>query len=144
MVRETLNDGTDQPDMLSAMLSVNLPVWWKSKREPMVREAALERSMAESERDMLVNQIYYKVDSLTNEIEQAERVIKLYKDGVIPQATEDLNSGLAGYEVGKLDFMTLLESRRTLYEYELGYYNMLAQHEKSIAELEAEVGMELK
>ncbi len=144
MSRETLENGMDQPDMLSAMLSMNLPVWWKSKQGPMVREAALERSMAESERDMIVKGIYYKVDSLLNEIGQAERIIKLYKDVVIPQATEDLNSGLAGYEVGKLDFVTLLDSRRTLYEYELSYYNMLAQHEKTIAELEAEVGANLK
>jgi len=144
MQRDTLKDGTGQPDMVSAMLSMNLPVWTRTKQGPAVREAASERSMADRERDMLVKEIYYKVDSLVDVVEQDDRTLKLYKEGVIPQATDDLNSAVAGYEVGRVDFLDLLESRRTLFDYELGYYTTLAAREKAVAGLEAATGVEFK
>jgi outer membrane protein, heavy metal efflux system len=141
--RDRLRSGMDQSDMVSAMVSMNIPIWWGSKLEPGLREAASEKSMAESGLDALRTQIYYRIDSLIDETEQDDRALKLYKDVVIPQATEDMNSALANYEVGKSDFLTLLDSRRTLFDYELGYYTMLAEREKAVAELEAVVGKEL-
>jgi cobalt-zinc-cadmium efflux system outer membrane protein len=144
MSRERLKDGMDQPDMVSLMVSVNLPVWWKSRQAPAVKEAGYEKSMAEKERDSTVKEIYYKVDSLLNQVAQDDRLLKLYKDVVIPQATEDINAGMANYSVGKLEFMGLLDSRRILLGYETGYYNALAEREKAVAELEAATGREFK
>ncbi len=144
MQRDRLRNGMDQPDMLSAMVSINLPVWWRSKLEPGVRAAASERTMAERERAMTEDEIYYKVDSLLGDVEQDDRLLKLYKDGVIPQATQDLDSAAAAYEVGRAGFLDLLDSRRTLFDYEMGYYTTLAAREKAVAELEAATGVTLK
>ncbi len=144
MQKDRLDTGMDQPDMLSAMVSINLPIWRHAKLDPGVRAAAAERAMADRERDAVVKEIYYKVDSLVSEVEQDDRILKLYKEGVIPQATQDLDSALAGYEVGRADFLDLLESRRTLFDYELGYYNTLAEREKAVADLEATTGVEFK
>jgi cobalt-zinc-cadmium efflux system outer membrane protein len=144
MSRERLRDGMDQPDMVSLMVSVNLPVWWTSRQAPAVREAGYEKSMAEKEKDSAVKEIYYKVDSLLNQVAQDDRLLKLYKDVVIPQATEDIDVGLANYSVGKLEFISLLDSRRILLDYETGYYSTLAEREKAVAELEAATGKEFK
>jgi len=140
--RDRLEGGIEQSDMVSAMVSMNVPVWWGSKLRPAVREAVSDKAMAENEAEAVKTEISYRVDSLLSEVEQDDRVLKLYKDTVIPQATEDLNSALAGYEVGREDFLTLLDSRRALFDYELGYYNMLAEREKAVAELEAATGVE--
>jgi cobalt-zinc-cadmium efflux system outer membrane protein len=144
MSRETLRGGMDQPDMVSLMVSVNLPVWWTSRQAPAVREAGYEKSMAEKERDSMVKEIYYKVDSLLNQVAQDDRLLKLYKDVVIPQAAEDIDAGLASYSVGKMEFISLLDSRRVLLDYETGYYSALAEREKAVAELEAATGKEFK
>lgn len=137
---ETLRDGMAQSDRIDAMITVNLPVWREARLEPGVREAAAERAMAEGQRESELTTIRYRVDSLVGEIEQADRTLKLYKDVAIPQATEGLDAILAGYSAGKADFMGLIDSRRMLLEYELGYYRTLAGREKSVAELEAVVG----
>jgi hypothetical protein len=43
--------------------------------------------------------------------------------------------------VNKADFMTLLDSRMRLYRYELEYHDALTEYEKSLAALEAAVGV---
>jgi len=142
MQRDRSESGMGRPDMVTMTVGINLPVWDKARLAPMAREAAIETSMAERERDMEVNEAAYRIDSLIGEAEQADRTIKLYKDIIIPQAEDDISAGLAAYETGRGDIMPILDSRRMLLEYETGYYNMLAEREKALAELEAVVGRE--
>ena len=144
MERDTLRGGIHQPDMVSLMLSANLPIWSKSKLDPAVREAGFTKKAAEDEREAKVKEIYYRIDSLINEIAQDERTMKLYRDVVVPQAEADINAGLAGYSSGKAEFMGVLDSVRNLVEYRSGYYNAAAAREKALAELSATVGEDIK
>lgn len=139
---ETLVTGMEQSDRLSALVTVNLPVFWGTKIRPGIREAAFKRSMYQGGLETLTDEISYRVDSLLAAIEQSGRTASLFGDVALPQATEDLDSALSGYEVGRVDFLTLIDSERTLFEYELGYHRALAEREKSVAELEAVVGRE--
>ena len=142
MERDTLKGGMEQPDMISAMVSVDLPVWYGSKLNPMAREAAAEQSMAASEKDAALVETRSNIYSMASDIEQSDRMLKLYKGVLIPQANEDVSAGLAAYETGAGDFLTLLESRRTLFDLELNYYKTLAMREKAVAELGAMTGRE--
>ncbi|MBI5191273.1 MAG: TolC family protein [Nitrospirae bacterium] len=144
MQRDDPLSGMEQPDMISAVLTVNLPVWRAAKLDPMVREAALEKVMAEKEMESVRTGIYYKTGSLMDEVEQYDRIMKLYRDTLIPHGTDDMDAVLANYESGKSDFMDLLESRRALYDFELTYHETLAMREKAVAELEAVTGVEFK
>jgi outer membrane protein TolC len=142
MQRDKLEGGMDLPDMVSAMVSVDLPVWYGSKLNPMVREAAAEQAMAASERDAVLVETRAKIYTMASEIEQSDRMLKLYKDVLIPQANDDVGAGLAAYETGGGDFLMLLDSRRTLFDLELSYYKTLAMREKAVAELGAMAGKE--
>ena len=77
------------------------------------------------------------------QVNKDESQIKLYREVVIPQAEDDINAGLAGYEVGKVQYMDLLDSIRTFLDYQTEYYNRIAGREKAVAELEAVTGKEL-
>ncbi len=137
---ETLVTGMEQSDRLSALVTVNLPVFWGSKIEPGIKEAALKRSMYRGGLEALTDDIAYRVEALLAGIEQSGRTAALYRDVAMTQASADLDAALSGYAVGKSDFLTLIDSERTLFEYELGYYRALAEREKAVAELEAVVG----
>ena len=67
----------------------------------------------------------------------SERLLALYQSGVIPQASLSLESALAGYEVGSVDFLTLTNNFMSLLTYEMQYYEELAKHEQAIARLES-------
>ncbi|MEO0250489.1 MAG: TolC family protein, partial [candidate division WOR-3 bacterium] len=73
----------------------------------------------------------------------SERLIQLYGTGVIPQATLSLESAIAGYQVGSVDFLTLIDNLVTLLDYEMKYYEVLIDYQKALAQLEPFVGIEL-
>lgn len=69
--------------------------------------------------------------------------MKLYKTGIIPQANLTWTSALANYKTGKIDFLMLLDNLIKLQESELKYYELLKEHQKSVAEIEKFAGGEL-
>ena len=143
MERDRQDTDVKPSDMVSAVVSVNLPIWRKSKLAPAVLEASLLRNAAEQDRDAKVNEIKAQVESLVEQVNKDESQIKLYREVVIPQAGDDINAGLAGYEVGKVQYMDLLDSIRTFLDYQTEYYSRIAGREKAVAELEAVTGKEL-
>jgi outer membrane protein TolC len=48
---------------------------------------------------------------------------------------------LSGYQVGKVDFLALLDSQRTVYDYELEYNRVLTDGQRALARLQAETGL---
>ena len=89
------------------------------------------------------NNLQFRVSNLLAEIDQNDHLINLYKDGIVPQATHTLNSSLASYQVGTIDFLTLLTNLLTLFRYELEYYRVLTDYEKNLANLELAMGKRL-
>jgi hypothetical protein len=67
----------------------------------------------------------------------SERLLALYQAGIIPQASLSLEAAVAGYEVGSIDFLTLMSNFMSLLTYEMQYYEELAKHEQALARLEA-------
>jgi len=75
--------------------------------------------------------------------EAADKNIKLYKTGIIPQANLTYTSALANYSTGKTDFLMLFDNLMRLQESELGYYKFLVEYENAMAEIERLVGTSL-
>ena len=73
----------------------------------------------------------------------SEKLLALFQSGIIPQSSIALESALSGYEVGNVDFLTLLNNAITLLNYEMQYYQELTKHEQALAALEPLVGVEL-
>ena len=59
----------------------------------------------------------------------------------MPQAELSLHSASAGYQVGRVDFLTLLNSFTVLNEYQLRYSEELAAFDKAVAQLEEAAGL---
>jgi len=68
--------------------------------------------------------------------ERAWRQIQLYQGGIIPQSENSLKSAMAGYQVNKVDFLTLLDSQKTLYDLEIRLRRRQADYSRAIARLD--------
>ncbi|MDX1251577.1 MAG: TolC family protein [Gammaproteobacteria bacterium] len=130
-------------DMYAAGITLNLPVQ-RERRSAMLAESNAEISMAAEELNALKNTISYGVADLLAQLEKRKRLIELYKTGIIPQAQRSLESAIIGYRVNKVDLLTLLDNRVTLFNYEREYYDSLADYQMKLAQLEAMVGKELQ
>ena len=131
------------PDMISATVTINLPVWRSRKLDKRVEETLADKRMAEEQYNSFKNEIYFNLKDIMAEVKKGESLLELYKTGIIPQATQSLESAMAGYQVNKIDFLTLLDSQITLFNYEIEYYKVLSEYEKKLATLETVVGERL-
>ena len=126
-------------DMYGVSVSFNLPVQ-QQRRQAMVAEARSQRRMAIAEVKALHNDIRNGIDDLLAKLDRSARLIDLYRTGIIPQATRSFESAQIAYGNNQADFETMLESLRTLFNYEREYYDKLSEYRVSLAQLEALVG----
>jgi cobalt-zinc-cadmium efflux system outer membrane protein len=130
-------------DMVTAMVAINLPLWYKTKQDRKVAESQKDIQAAKDQLSAMTNEIRFMIGDKLTEVERAERQLELLKTGIIPLATLSLDSAMASYRVNKVDFITVLDSLMTLFRYEIQYYRLLTDSRKSIAEIEAAVGKSL-
>ena len=127
-------------DMLTGMVEINIPIFYKSKQDRRVIEAKADIQAMEAQYQTMRNEIQFMITDMATMIQRVERQLELYKTGIIPQANLQVSSAMSAYRVNKADFMTLLDSRMTLYKYELEYHLALTEYEKNGANLEAAIG----
>jgi len=145
MIRDAVSTemGTDPGDnMVSIGVTFNLP-FQQGKRQAMVAESTFEKTMASEELHALKNTISYTINENLSQLERRRKMVELYRGGLIPQAAQSLQSALIGYRVGKVDFLTLLDSRMNLFNLERELYESQAEYMMKLAQLEAAVGTEL-
>ncbi len=130
-------------DMLSFSVGMNLPIFFWRKQNLKIQEAEISISQSEAKYLAMKNEISKVIRETLNKIEKDVRLIDLYKNGLIPQAMQNLNIGLVGYQVGKIDFMTLVDNFMSLYSYQIQYEKTFSDYHSKLAELEMIAGTRL-
>ena len=69
-----------------------------------------------------------------------EGTLRTTAQALFPAAQRSLDSALANYTSGKLDFLRLLDAERQLNTQRDMYYQSIAEYHRSLAELERAVG----
>lgn len=130
----------DFRDMWEVMFTVSVPIYYKTKQDYGVREAT--SALRSSRRVYQANKqvLLARLRELHVEARAAERLANLFRQGIIPQATLSLESAMVGYQVGKVDFLTVLDNVVRLLEDELRYYEEVAKLEKALARIEEIIG----
>ncbi len=134
--------GSEGYDMYSAGVSFNLPIQ-RERRHAMVAEAESELHMAQEELNMERNRIREGIADGLARLDRSSQLADLYQNGIIPQAGNALESAMAAYRVGKVDFMNVLDSQMSIFNYEREYYDAVAEHQMQLAQLEGVVGTTL-
>ena len=71
------------------------------------------------------------------------RLARLYRESVLPQARLALESSMASYQTGRVDFLSVLTSFGTVLEYEISYYDELVSFHAAVSRLEELTGTPL-
>ncbi len=137
-------DRGDFPEIWIFNVGVSLPIYFWSKENYGVREARSNLGSAQQDYENVKHRVHFHVKDLYLRATTASKLVDLIGSGIVPLASLALESAIAGYEVGKVDFLTLLDNLITLLDDELDYYEELVDYEKALAQLEAVVGVELK
>lgn len=127
-------------DMASLTATINIPIFYKTKQDQAVREAKANLLGAKRE----LASTGYMVSSAIREnysvAETGQRLMTLYRDGVIPKLRQDSQLALSGYATGKIEAITAISRLKALLDTELLYWGQYVEREKAIARLDALTG----
>jgi outer membrane protein, heavy metal efflux system len=135
--------GSNFPDYYMATVEVKIPLYYARKQRYALEESYSKLREAKQNYQAAQQQSIYQVKDQYLSIQSSERILNLYKTTLIPQAQLTVDSSASAYEVGSIDFLTLLTNLTNLISLDRQYYDELARHEEAIARLEPIVGKEL-
>jgi outer membrane protein TolC len=122
------------------IVGIKIPLFYESKQKQGVREALASLEGAREDFSATRQDLLFQVKDGFVQAQRAERLITILRDAIIPQAALALQAAQASYAVGKVDFLTLLNSLLTLQESQLELHGEMVNHERAVARLEAVTG----
>jgi len=127
--------------------SARLPIYRKRKLDPEMTQAVEELNQTRREYESRVQQAYFDVRDQCISAETASQMLKIYREGLIPQGLATFRAGLAAYQAGSSalssnnDFESLLSSFLDVLHFDEEYWKTLADHETALARIEQLTGV---
>ena len=106
-------------------------------------QAVEELNRSEREYESQVQTAYFDVRNQYIAAETASQMLKIYREGLIPQALATYRAGLASYQTGSLDFESLFSSFLDVLNFDGEYWKTLMEHETALARIEQITGVAL-
>jgi cobalt-zinc-cadmium efflux system outer membrane protein len=141
--REEDFNGRDLPDFVSTSVVMNIPLWKKTRQDKKLAATQLSHQAALQSYQNLANSLPHKIDALVTDIRNIRNNYRLTADALIVQAEQWARSSLTAYEVGKVNFNTMINAQIRLLRLELQSENYLFALYKKRAELEELLGAPL-
>ena len=132
--------GRDLPDLFSATMTVNVPLWAKSRQNKKLAASRKNHNAAIKSYRNLVESLPYRVDALATEIRDTQENYRLYTDALLVQSEQWAHSALTAYEVGKLEFNTMISAQIRLLRDELRAKRYVYTIYQKLADLEEVIG----
>ena len=133
------NDG-NRPDFFSATVTVNIPLWAKSRQNKKLAASEKSHDAAIKSYRNLAESLPFRVDALVTEINDTQKNYSLYTDALLVQSEQWARSALSAYEVGKIEFNTMVNAEIRLLRNELRAKRYVYTIYQKLAELEETIG----
>jgi len=130
-------------DMHGFTFGIKIPVFYRDKQRKAVEEATLTRASLEQTRESIRTALSFQVREQFLAARASEELLQLYQRGVLPQSSLALESSLASYQTGETDFLNVINNFTTILDYQVAYYQEVANYQKALARLEEITGLEL-
>lgn len=121
----------------------NVPLGNWRKYAAQEREARSGVEMATAELENARNETLGLVRDALKKIETFDHHVALFRDQLLPLASQTVEASRAGYETDKTSFLELITAQRTLRDTDATYHQYLADYRIALAELETIVGVDL-
>ncbi|MRR18384.1 MAG: hypothetical protein EG826_18230, partial [Deltaproteobacteria bacterium] len=141
----TLNAGVSQrggdfENMYSLTATFNIPLWFMTRQKPAVSEARAGLVQARQDAEAARLMIGAAIRDNYSMIRSSDKLLDLYKNGLIPKTNQDFDLAISGYATGRTDAIVVITRLKTLIDYENLYWNQYAEREKAIARIQAIMG----
>jgi cobalt-zinc-cadmium efflux system outer membrane protein len=125
-------------------LGVRIPIYRGRRQQPELAQAQADQNRASSEYETQTQQIAFQLRQQFLSAEKSQELLKIYREGLIPQARTELEAGMAAYQSNRQDFQALLASFLDVLKLDEEYWQTLSEHEMALAQLEEITGLPLR
>ena len=126
----------------SLMVELNIPLQQESRRAQ-EREAEAMVAAAQSRAEALARQLLGDLAGNLAGLDAARRTESLVKTQLLPQSQLSLQSAMAAYESGKVDFATLLDAQRQIAKARQDLLKSQVEAQMRLADIERILGEDL-
>jgi outer membrane protein, heavy metal efflux system len=130
------------PPMYELRFDVKLPLQ-RARRAAAVSEQLSLTEQATSAYESTRLDLQNRLEAQYQEASTSVRLACLYRDTVLPQAHLALESSMASYETGRVDFLSVLTNFGTVLQYEMTIFDELAAYHAAVSRLEELTGTAL-
>ena len=127
-------------DALGLMASVRIPLG-RDRLRAGVEEARLRQRAAEVRLEATQTAIQTDLADALSDARRAAEAVALYRDTLLPLSLTTVESALAGYTTGAVDFLAFLDAERARFQIQLGLVDARARLLDASADLARAVGL---
>jgi outer membrane protein, heavy metal efflux system len=123
--------------------SARVPIYRKHRQQPELAQAQADHSRFESEYEAKSQQLALDLRRQFVTADKTTELLKIYRQGLIPQARAELQAAMAAYQSSREDFQALLASFLDVLKLDEEYAQTLSDHQSALAEMERISGLSL-
>ncbi len=128
----------------SVTLGVRFPIYRGRRQQPELAQAEADRNQAKSDFENQTQQTASLLKQQFLSAEKSEELLKIYREGLLPQSRAELQAGMAAYQSNRQDFQALLASFLDVLKFDEEYWQTISEHETALAQMEEITGMSLR
>ena len=135
--------GMDYKDFLSVVAGISLPINYGGKKTAKVNEAKYLQSLYQQAYQSSIQELSGSISVIQTKISELLARNKLNSNRLLPLAEQSLNVSLADFQVGKIDFVNVLNAEKEILNVKTDLIKIETDYKKNIVMLEYLVGSDL-
>jgi outer membrane protein TolC len=143
----TLNAGYynmgSMPPMYEVRADFKVPIYFWRKQRAGVNEQVSNLSQARRTYEVTDQSLRYRIQDDFLMAQASAKLMRLYRQTVVPQGNLALESSLSTYETGSVDFLAVFSNFTMVLDYELSYYDEALNYALALSRLEEITGQAL-
>lgn len=136
-------NGSSRADFATLGITMTLPIFNHTSLDAGLAQRNSEKIQRSASLTNSHNMVASEISTSVTDYQQAKKLVTLFTTGIIPQAKQAVDSMMAGYQVGKVDFLKLIQAQTALYNYETKYWRVYSRTQQALAQITAAIGGEI-
>jgi outer membrane protein TolC len=123
---------------------VRIPIYKGRRQQPALAQAQTNLLRSRSELDSQSLAIAAQLGDQYATAQRTKDLLRIYREGLLPQARAQAEAGLAAYQNNRLEFSEVLSALLETSRLGQEYWQLLADHETAVARMEEIAGVSLR
>lgn len=123
--------------------TARVPIYRSRKQRPELAQAEADLGRSRSELETQTQQVTFELKTEYETVQKNAELLKIYREGLLPQARAEFEAGVAAYQNNRQDFQALLTSFLDVLHLDEEYWQSTAERETALGRLEELTGLSL-